>query len=102
MLKRVGLTDLFRWTTSWADGHRVWLEGDRVMQTISMPATVALPDQCDRIWRGVRRRSDKLILNADGTPWLYFDLAADPGEERNLAAEPAAAVRIAELRRRLG
>jgi arylsulfatase A-like enzyme len=66
---------------------------------ISMPSVVRLPDQGDRIWHGLRTRTRKLVLNADGTPWLFFDLERDPGELVNLAAEPARAGEMAELRR---
>jgi hypothetical protein len=31
-------------------------------------------------------------------PWLFFDLANDPGEQLNLAAEPGWAAEIARLR----
>lgn len=65
---------------------------------ISMPSVVALPDQCDRVWRGVRTPTRKLILNAAGSPWLFFDLAADPLERTNLVADPARAPEIAEVR----
>ena len=37
------------------------------------------------------------VLNADGSPWLYFDLERDPGETVNLAVEPARAAEMAEL-----
>jgi arylsulfatase A-like enzyme len=65
---------------------------------ISMPSVVALPHQCDRVWRGVRTRTRKLVLNADGSPWLFFDLENDPLEMKNLAADPACAAEIARLR----
>ncbi|MBL9199619.1 MAG: sulfatase-like hydrolase/transferase [Opitutaceae bacterium] len=65
---------------------------------ISMPSVVALPDQCDRVWRGVRTRSRKLVLNADGSPWLFFDLERDALERSNLAADPARVAEIAALR----
>ncbi len=65
---------------------------------ISMPSVVALPHQCDRVWRGIRTRTRKLVLNADGSPWLFFDLESDPGEEINLAAAPERAGEIAALR----
>lgn len=64
---------------------------------ISMPSVVALPHQCDRIWRGVRTAARKLVLNADGSPWLFFDLAADPFERENLAGDPARAAEMARL-----
>lgn len=68
---------------------------------ISMPSVVALPHQCDRAWRGFRTPAAKLVLNADGSPWLYFDLRADPFERENLAGDPARAGEVAALRRRI-
>lgn len=65
---------------------------------ISMPSVVALPHQCDRVWRGVRTSKRKLILNADGSPWLFFDLEADPEEMRNLVNEPKWQEEIAVMR----
>ncbi len=65
---------------------------------ISMPSVVALPQQCDRVWRGVRTPTRKLVLNADGTPWLFFDLERDPHEQTNLVSDPARAPEIAALR----
>jgi arylsulfatase A-like enzyme len=64
---------------------------------ISMPSVVSLPDQCDRAWSGVRTAARKLVRNADGAPWLFFDLEHDPFETRNLAHEPGRAREIAEL-----
>ncbi len=52
---------------------------------ISMPSVVRLPQQCDRVWRGARSKTRKQIFNADGSVWLDFDLAADPGELKNRA-----------------
>ena len=43
-------------------------------------------------WKYVRNRHDLDEL---------YDLAADPGEQRNLAAHPAQAARVADLRRRI-
>jgi Arylsulfatase A and related enzymes len=80
----VSLVELFGATRAWAEGRRDEL-GRREFSRISMPSVVAVPQQCDRVWRGVRTRERKLVLNADGTPWLLFDLANDPGELRNLA-----------------
>ena len=54
---------------------------------ISMPSIVALPFQCDRVWRGARTKTRKLVLNADGKPWLFFDLEQDPLETKNLVNE---------------
>jgi arylsulfatase A-like enzyme len=64
---------------------------------ISMPSVVGLPDQCDRTWAGVRSASAKLVLNGDGSPWLYFDLEDDPLETRNLALDPSRAGEVGGL-----
>jgi hypothetical protein len=45
----------------------------------------------------VRSASRKLVLNADGSPWLYFDLEGDPLEMRNLAGDPSRAGEIRAL-----
>jgi arylsulfatase A-like enzyme len=73
---------------------------------ISMPSVVHLPQQCDRAWHGVRTKTRKLVLNshsagsgqADGSPWLFFDLENDPHELRNLAPDASRAQEVAELR----
>jgi arylsulfatase A-like enzyme len=89
----VSLLDLAPMALAWSEGGP-WLgRPDRAL--ISMPSVVPLPDQCDRAWRGVRTPSRKLVLNPDGSPWMAFDLAADPGEQRNLAEEPARAAEVA-------
>lgn len=81
----VSLLDLPRITQAIASGG-----GFKPAQeaSISMPSVVRQPHQCDRIWRGIRTRARKLVLNEDGTPWLFFDLAADPFETKNLAGDP--------------
>jgi arylsulfatase A-like enzyme len=85
----VTLLDLPAWTGTWARGE-AWAPAEPTrVQAISMPSVVALPDQCDRVWRGARTPKRKLVLNADGTPWLFFDLERDPGETRNLVGDPA-------------
>jgi len=61
----------------------------RELAQISMPSVVQLPLQCDRVWRGWRSPKRKLILNADGSPWLFFDLERDPMEKENRVADPA-------------
>jgi arylsulfatase A-like enzyme len=96
----VSLVDLFGLTLSWAGGGHPKLS--RESQQISMPSVVRLPHQCDREWRGVRTQTRKLVLGADGAPWLFFDLERDPGEEVNLRDDPARGAEIAEFQRRLG
>lgn len=96
----VSLLDLRELTLAAAEGREPPLAGDG--RRISMPSVVALPDQCDRRWRGYRTPRRKLVLNDDGTPWLFFDLERDPGESTNLAADPARAPEIAALRDRVG
>jgi hypothetical protein len=59
---------------------------EREYAAISMPSVVRLPEQCDRVWRGYRSNTQKRIFNADGSLWLHFDLASDPGENANLAS----------------
>lgn len=75
----VSLTDLPAMTRAWADG-RAW-RCERDCAAISMPSVVGLPLQCDRVWSGWRSAVRKEIFNADGSPWLAFDLARDPGEQ---------------------
>jgi arylsulfatase A-like enzyme len=75
----VSLIDLQKMTRAWAEG-RAW-KCERERAAISMPSVVALPLQCDRVWSGWRSAVRKEIFNADGSPWLAFDLARDPGEQ---------------------
>ncbi len=96
----VSLLDLPAMTLAWAEG-RTW-EARPSQAAISMPSVVTLPQQCDRIWRGWRTRTRKLVLNADGSPWLYFDLERDPGEQQNLVGEAARFGEIEALRRLAG
>ena len=63
-----------------------------------MPSPTALPQQCPQAWRGFRSPQHKLILNAAGEPWLYFDLEHDPLEQQNLVAESTQRESIARLR----
>jgi arylsulfatase A-like enzyme len=79
----VSLIDLKTMTLAWLEG-RSWT-CDRPVAEISMPSVVNLPLQCDRVWRGWRSPVGKEIFNADGSPWLAFDLVADPAENQNLA-----------------
>jgi arylsulfatase A-like enzyme len=89
------LIDLPAATKAWAEGEP-WEFSNSAR--ISMPSVVALQKQCDRIWRGVRTEEWMLALNADGPPWLLFDLRADPRQMVNLADEPASAPVIEKLR----
>lgn len=93
----VSLVDLPGMTLAWADGNHAG--SGRRSSAISMPSVVELPLQCDRVWRGVRSATRKLVLNEDGSPWLFFDLEQDPGELENLAGDPARRDEIEALRR---
>jgi len=90
------LVDLARITLAMAAGEDL-AEPVEGASLISMPSVVRLPDQCDREWTGVRTASRKLVLDASGSPWLFFDLEEDPFEMRNLAADPSRAAEIAAL-----
>jgi arylsulfatase A-like enzyme len=94
---QVSLVDLPHMAVAWAEG-REWLN-KRDSADISMPAATAIPLQCPHAWRGFRSAKHKLVLNADGAPWLYFDLEQDPLEMRNLAGDPERVQEIEELRR---
>ena len=90
----VSLLDLPRWTLEWVDVLQPKTQNPNPkteIQRISMPSVPPFPLQCDRIWRGVRTPARKLVLNADGTPWLFFHLDRDPLETQNLAGDPARA-----------
>jgi len=94
----VSLLDLPRWAVAWASSSAPGIPAPGAeFQAISMPSIVRLPHQCDRAWRAARTRDRKLVLNADGTPWLYFDLGRDPFEMRNLVSDPSRADEIARL-----
>ncbi|MEY2881744.1 MAG: hypothetical protein RLZZ15_4124 [Verrucomicrobiota bacterium] len=96
----VSLLDLPELTLAKIENRKPKIEAS--LARISMPSVVALPHQCDRAWRGLRTPTRKLVLNTDGSPWLFFDLERDPFERENLASAPARATEIAELRARLG
>jgi len=101
----VSLVDLKGMTTAWAQERADYGALGIMRPTsakISMPSVVALPYQCDRVWRGVRTKTRKLVLNADGTPWLFFDLEADPLEMKNLAGDVARAGEMEKLRKLAG
>lgn len=91
---QVSLMDLPKMTLSWARDEEWSSDSDHA--EISMPSVVDLPDQCDQSWRGVRSRDHKLVVNADGVPWLFFDLSSDPDERYNLVDEPS---RLSEIQR---
>jgi arylsulfatase A-like enzyme len=89
------LVDLPHMAVAWAEGREWHCRRDSA--AISMPGATEIALQCPVAWRGFRSAKHKLVLNADGRPWLYFDLARDPLELNNLAEDPARAAEIAEL-----
>lgn len=91
----VSLVDLPHMAVAWAEG-REW-HNKRDSAAISMPSATQIAQQCPVAWRGFRSAKHKLVLNADGTPWLYFDLGLDPLEMKNLAGDPARSGEIREL-----
>lgn len=93
----ISLVDLPRMTRALSSDQTPELVPLGSAAKISMPSVVALPHQADRVWRGVRTKTRKLALNADGSPWLFFDLERDPFEEQNLADDPARQAEIREL-----
>jgi arylsulfatase A-like enzyme len=100
------LLDLARLTTALADGPEA-APAARGRDAggaarISMPSVVTLPDQCDRVWSGVRTAARKLVVGGDGAPWLFHDLEEDPLETRNLAGDPSREGEIAALGRLAG
>jgi arylsulfatase A-like enzyme len=96
----VSLLDLPALALAWAEGRTGPRAGPGEAE-ISMPTVVALPHQCDRIWRGLRSPRRKLVVNADGEPWLFFDLERDPLELENLVGRPEWSAELAEWRARL-
>ncbi|MDI1320495.1 MAG: sulfatase-like hydrolase/transferase [bacterium] len=93
----VSLVDLPHMAVAWAEGREWHCKRDSA--AISMPTATEIPRQCPQAWRGFRSAQHKLVLHADGTPWLYFDLANDPLEMKNLAGDPA---RAGEMRKLIG
>jgi arylsulfatase A-like enzyme len=51
-------------------------------------------------WRGLRTRQHTYARNIDG-PWVLYDNAADPYQQRNLVDDPASARTLDELDRQL-
>jgi len=97
-IELVSLFDVHDWTLRLAGIPTVPQRGPRLVQRCSMPSVVKLPLQCDREWTTYRGQRRKLVLNADGSPWLYFNLEEDPLERINLAPLPEHAAELAEFR----
>ncbi len=95
----VSLLDLPAMTRAWARGEAWNAVGEYA--AISMPSVVALPDQGDCQWRGIRGERYKLVVRDDDEPWLLFDLQADPTEQRNLINDPNSCALRDELMSRL-
>jgi arylsulfatase A-like enzyme len=91
----VSLVDLPHMAVAWAEGREWHCRRDSAL--ISMPAATEIPLQCPVAWRGFRSARHKLVLNADGSPWMYFDLKHDPLELKNLAEDPFRAAEITDL-----
>lgn len=92
----VSLLDLPQLSAGWAGLQSGRPPGQ--IAAISMPSIVQLPDQCDRVWRGIRSATRKLVLNESGEIWLYFDLQQDPAEQVNLARDRSRRDEINRLR----
>ncbi len=92
----VSLVDVSHMAVAWAEGREWHCKRDTA--AFSMPEPAGLPGQCPESWRGLRSENHKLVLRADGTPWLYFDLEQDPLEQKNLVSSPAHAAAIARWR----
>lgn len=70
---------------SWVGGDLRDLSSDRGRHVpISMPSAPPFAKQCPHPWQGVRDRDVLRVNHADGRPWLHFDLASDPWQQRNL------------------
>ena len=93
----VSLVDLPHMAVAWAEGREWHCRRDNAL--ISMASATEIALQCPVAWRGFRSTQHKLVLNADGTPWLYFDLGKDPLEMKNLAGDPARQQEIEEFKK---
>ncbi len=68
----VSLADLLHMAVAWREGRQWHCKRDSA--AISMPSCrTGIALQCPVAWRGFRSARHKLVLNADGTPWLYID-----------------------------
>ncbi|HEY4245218.1 MAG TPA: sulfatase-like hydrolase/transferase [Lacunisphaera sp.] len=92
----VSLHDLPHMTVAWSELSEWRCKRD--VAPISLPTAPPIPLQCDRPWRGFRSPNQKLILNGDGSPWLYFDLKRDPLEMENLVDNPKYTLEIERAR----
>lgn len=97
----ISLLNLHELTLAFAKSQTPTMAVHSPWATLSMPVVVNLPHQCDRVWRGVRTPTRKLVLNADGSPWLFFDLERDPLETTNLIGNPQWHAELEALKRRL-
>lgn len=93
----ISLVDLSHMAVAWAEGKEWHCKRDSAL--ISMPSATEIALQCPVAWRGFRSAKHKLVLNADGSPWMYFDLERDPLEMKNLAGDPARREEIEALRK---
>jgi arylsulfatase A-like enzyme len=100
----ISLLALHDWTLRWAglDNHAPSASACFGLSRCSMPSAVELPLQCDRPWTALRTADRKLVLNADGSPWLLFDLRADPWENTDLSGHKKSAAEISRLRLMMG
>jgi choline-sulfatase len=86
-----------------ADARRSGSSLLRLAAEPDRPRTILAQQHCAGAATGTYGLSDgrwKYICAVDG-PELLFDLAADPGETRNLAGDPAQAETLAGMRRQL-
>ena len=51
---------------------------------LSMPSVPPFEKQCPQVWQGERTTNKLNATDAAGQPWLRFDLAVDPWQQRNL------------------
>lgn len=69
----------------WVGGEDLsgWIRGsERGPETvaISMPSAPPFPPNCPRAWKGIRSIDRMAVWNEDRSPWLAFDLKADPDQ----------------------